>query len=102
MSGHTLLRLAVGCATLVLVSCSDSSSSDTIDPPPATEAEMASFCEAYEEVREQSWSEMTASLIDVSPLEIKVQMVRTSEPPGETWAEDREAVEEFIARCDDR
>lgn len=100
MSGHNLLRLALAFAVLALVSCSDSDSSDTTDPAPATEAEMAAFCEAYEEVREQSWSEMTASLIDVSPAEIRVQMVRTSEPPGETWAEDREAVEAFIARCD--
>jgi hypothetical protein len=27
-------------------------------------------------------------------------MIRASEPPGETWFEDRQAAEEFMARCD--
>ncbi len=88
---------------LVLASCGGAETADTADQSsPATEAEMAVFCEKYETVREQSWSEMTAALIDVSPDEIKVAMVRTSEPPGETWAEDLDAVEKFLERCDNR
>ncbi len=63
---------------------------------------MEVFCDKYESVQSESWSEMTAALIDVSPAEIKAQMVRTSEPPGETWKEDQEAVQAFLERCNDQ
>jgi hypothetical protein len=62
---------------------------------------MERFCTEYEKVRSQSWGEMTAALVEVSPAEISAEMFRTSQPPGETWAEDRQAVEDFLDRCDD-
>lgn len=31
----------------------------------------------------------------------EAEMITASEPPGETWEEDRNAVEDFIARCND-
>lgn len=87
---------------LLVVSCGDSSTVDSTSPPqPATEAEMEVFCEKYETVSSQSWSDLTVALIDVSPEEIRAEMIRASEPPGETWEEDRNAVEDFIARCND-
>ncbi len=72
----------------------------TAPPPPATEAEMKVFCERYDELRAMSWGEMTAGLIEVAPAEIEGPLFRTSQPPGESWAEDREAVEDFLDRCD--
>ncbi|HEY7704244.1 MAG TPA: hypothetical protein VID03_05375 [Acidimicrobiia bacterium] len=93
--------LAITLMALATFACGGSEATVTTgEPPPATEAEMATFCEKYETVRSQSWGEMTAALIEVSPDEIKAVMIRASEPPGETWFEDRQAAEEFMARCD--
>jgi hypothetical protein len=102
MWGRRSGRLAAATLLLVVASCGDAENADSSSPPePATEAEMELFCEKYETVSSQSWSELTAALIDVSPEEIRAEMIRASEPPGETWAEDLEAVEDFIARCND-
>jgi hypothetical protein len=97
-----IFRGAVLSALLVVIaSCGGAERTVTTSaPPPATEAEMVAFCEAYESVRNQSWGEMTAALVDASPAEIKDEMLRTSQPPGESWAEDRDAVEAFLDRCD--
>ena len=87
---------------LVVVACGGSGTVGSTSPPePATEAEMELFCEKYATVSSQSWSDLTVALIDVSPEEIRAEMIRASEPPGETWEEDRNAVEDFIARCND-
>lgn len=85
-----------------LVGCADGGEAEagTTIPPPPTDAEMMIFCEKYDTVRERSWDELTAALVEVSPAQIKGPMFRTSQPPGETWAEDKEAVEEFLRRCD--
>jgi hypothetical protein len=86
---------------MTVVACGGSATTETTSPAPASDAEMSAFCEAYHSVSELSWDEMTAALIEVSPAEIRAEMVRTSQPPGETWAEDKQAVEDFIERCED-
>lgn len=101
MSGSMLRRVALAVILVAVAGCGPSTSQTTVPPQPATPAEMEQFCQAYESVRMMSWSEMTAELIEASPAEIKAQMIRTSQPPGETWEEDRRAVEDFMQRCDD-
>src|SRR5262245_49632429 len=95
------LLLASTAALVALTSCTSADSAPTTGPPPpATEEEMEAFCAAYDEVRSQSFGEITAALVEVSPAEIQDQMIRTSQPPGDGWLEDRTAVEEFLDRCD--
>jgi hypothetical protein len=99
--GGKIFRAISMTALVAIASCGTAQTTEpTVSPQPATEAEMEAFCEAYESVRNQSWGELTAALIEVSPAEIQDEMIRTSEPPGESWEEDRVAVEAFLDRCD--
>jgi hypothetical protein len=102
MVRQNLRRVALAILVVAVVACGGAETTvTTAQPQPATQAEMEQFCAKYDTVRSQSWGEMTAALVEVSPAEIKDEMSRTSQPPGETWAEDREAVEDFLDRCDD-
>lgn len=88
-------------AVVAVASCGGAESVDTTVPPqPATPVEMEAFCAAYEQVRSKSFGEMTAELAEVSPAEIKTQMVRASNFPAEGGQELRTAVETFLKRCD--
>ena len=86
---------------MAVVACGGSERAVTTSPPPATDAEMAEFCQAYDAVSERSWGEITEALIEVAPAEIGAEVIRASQPPGDTWLEDRQAVEDFIGRCED-
>jgi hypothetical protein len=102
MGGRPFVRLALSAALMLVAACGDGTTTDSTNPPqPATAAEMEAFCDAYEAVRSKSFGEITTALIEVSPDEIRTQMVRASNFPTDGWEEIRSAVEGFLDRCDD-
>jgi hypothetical protein len=67
--------------------------------PPPTEAEMELFCSRYEEVKDLSFSEMSAALVDYAPDDIRGNLISASEQPLLAFRRGQGTIYEFISRC---
>lgn len=101
-----LVAIAMSVSVVACVtSLPEDAPSDTFPPP--TDAELERFCSRYEEVRDLSFSEMAAALVDYAPeyvildgvwVNLKVELVAASKdrqdyPGRHGW------IYEFISRC---
>lgn len=89
--------------SIALVACVTSSPENAPAPvtfPPASEEEMARFCTRHEAVKNLSFSEMAAALIDYAPDFVKAELIIESEnrPPGPPTLSSH-LINEFISRC---
>jgi hypothetical protein len=63
---------------------------------------MEVFCATWNEVRNLSSSEGLVLLLEVAPEEIKGQIARQVNPDPTNRSEDLDAIDRFIARCDNQ
>ena len=60
---------------------------------------MERFCSRYEEVKNLSFSEMAAALVDYAPDFFKQGLIEASENRPTGWVLTSRSVNEFISRC---
>lgn len=89
------------CAIFLLVAaCGGPSSSSTSEAPAATDAEVEVFCERYEQAKTLSFGEMLAEIEKVAPAQIRGELVRLINGPGEKFWDDKAVVDDFLRRCE--
>lgn len=93
-------RFLIGLAVISAVSCSGDPgrSGTTAHPEPATEEQLAVFCDVYDENLNESRQDLMAALSEVAPAEIEGPIKRAAELNSSF--DDDAAIAEFLKRCD--
>ena len=69
---------------MFVAACSQTATTDTTLPPPATESEIEAFCARYEELRGLGYGAKYTALLYVAPAELEGFLFRMVNNPGPT------------------